>query len=173
MDPLAITSSFLVIWFVQNFSIASQEAFKELGKATGKGIVAATRNLASVIYDKLRGSSSQAEQQIADQIEKKQISEDQLSLTINQLSQNNIEFANSLNFQMQIIRNALLSTLDSRFTARDLNEVYFPLGLDADKLAAIGTPHKAKAEEIIKYMETRNRLHDLIQKIVEINPTVA
>jgi hypothetical protein len=173
MDPLSITSSFLAIWFMQNLSVASQEAVKEIGKSAGKGIVTAAHGLVETIRKKLSQAPDQQSSQIARQIEQgNPVQEGQLTLVIDQLVQTDLEFSRTLRNQVQAVRNALLNTLDERFTARDLNEVFFRLGLDADKTAGIGVPHKTKAEELIKYIETRRQLPDLLQTMVEVNPTI-
>jgi hypothetical protein len=173
MDPLAITSSLLVVWFIQNFSIASQEAAKEIGKGAGKGIVATVRALVTTVYDKLKATPSSQAGQLVHQIEQEnQVKESELASIIDQLTQIDINFAKSLDTRVQVLRNTLLNILDSRFTARDLNEIYFRLGLDADKLAGIGVPHKTKAEELLKYIETRHQLADLVQKMIEVNPSI-
>lgn len=173
MDPLAITSSFLFVWFMQNFSIASQEASKEIGRGAGKGIVDVIHILVSTIYNKIKSTPSFQIEQLMRQIEQEnRVERTELVSIIDQLSRADNNFYILISNQLQTIRNSLLNILDSRFTARDLNEIYFRLGLDADKIAGIGAPHKTKAEELIKYIETRHQLSELVQKMVEVNPTI-
>ncbi len=173
MDPSSMTSALIVIWFIQNLSFVGQEAAKEIGKGAGKGIVTAARELVEVVRKKLAKSLDPQGSQIVQQIERRvPIQQDQLASVIDQLTTNDSEFARTLNDHMQSVRNALLNTLDERFTASDLREVFFRLELSADKIAGVGTPHKTKAEILIEYMETRQQLPDLLQTMIDVNPTI-
>ncbi len=49
MDPISVTSSILLSWFVQHFSVAVHETIKSASKEAGQDVVGAIRRLVVMI----------------------------------------------------------------------------------------------------------------------------
>lgn len=173
MDPLSVVSSSLVVWFLKSLADVWQGTLDDFGKEAAKGIMAAVHGLVAVVHKRLTKSSDPQGVQVARDInQKKPVYEDALIAVLDREVNKDPQFAQDLSSRMQLVRNVLLDTLDKRFTVQDLNEIYFRLNEEANKLAGQGAPHKAKAAALIEYAETRGRLPEVLQTMIAVNPSI-
>lgn len=146
---------------------AGEEVAKEVGKAVfekGKAIHFAIRRKFEDDQDE------QAQQTLALFERRPETARETLVAQLTQKAEGDTVFAEALSRLVGDARNILFRCLREKFQTRDLKEVYFRMGIGWNDLTGEMAARTEKAMALIEYIETRERLPELIAVMWEVYP---
>jgi hypothetical protein len=147
------------------------KAGEALAKEVGKEVFTRSKNLYATIRDRFQQAGNAQAQSTLESLDKATETEkEQLVKTIVQQAENDAEFAQALSSQVEDMRTLLFDCLQDKFLVRDLKQVYFRLGLGWDDLVGGIASRDEKAMALIEYVNTRDRVPDLIETMWAVYP---
>jgi len=150
---------------------AGKKVAEELGKKSGEAIADKAVAMYQLVKSKFQEDDDKKAQRILQKFEENpKAFRSSLAEYIAQKAGVDKHFGEVLELLVQDTRSALFQCLRDKFTNEDLRQIFFRLEIGWNDLIGPEAPRIAKAMSLIEYIETRERLPDLIAVMWEVNP---